>query len=78
MTVAFACYLVRFLLDWTCAPFSQICRKGSELFSHIYAVVICFLLIIAFTKAKQFSELLQRVKAAAVVLNADNAKAKLD
>jgi len=72
LTVAFSSWFLRVLADWTCSPWSSVCRKSSELFSHIYAVVICFMLIIGLTKAQQVKELVQRVKAAAELLNSES------
>ena len=45
--------------------------------SHLYAVVIIFLLIVGATKAKQVKEFADKVKAAFAVMNADT-KVKKD
>lgn len=45
--------------------------------SHLYAVVISFMLIIAATKAKQISEYVQRLKAAFEMITTDH-KSKKD
>lgn len=60
--VALFSYLARLIMDWTCSPYAQVCKSGSDLLSHIYAVVICFLLIVAATKGKQISDLIKRLK----------------
>lgn len=46
--------------------------------SHIFAVVMFFMLIIGVTKAKQIAEALERVKAALELLLASDGKAKKD
>lgn len=53
------------------------CRKSSEFFSHVYAVVLCFMLIVGMTKAQQIKEMVNRIKAAAQMLN-EPSKVKAD
>lgn len=62
MGIAFAAYFLRVVADWTCAPWSHICKRSSIILSEVYAVVFCFMAIIAFTKAKQISEVMKKVK----------------
>lgn len=62
LAVALVSYVARIIVDLTCTPWSSMCKSGSELFSHVYAVVFCFLLIVAATKGKQIADLFQRVK----------------
>lgn len=76
LLVALSAYTVRFILDLTCSHWSTVCKGSSEILSHLYAVVICFMLIIAITKAKQISEYVQRIKAAFEMITADGQKAK--
>ena len=61
----------------TCSSHSHVCRKGSDFFSHIYAVVVIFLMIVAGTKAKQIKDLINKLKTAFEVMN-DGGKAKKD
>jgi len=78
MIVACLSYILRWLADFTCSGWSQTCAASSELLSHIYMVVFFFLVIVASTKAKQVTDLLDRVKAAYRMLTAAPAKAKHD
>lgn len=78
MVVACLSYILSWLADFTCSGWSQTCAASSELFSHIYMVVFFFLVIVASTKAKQISDLVDRVKAAYRMLTAAPAKAKHD
>lgn len=77
IVVALVSYIVRWIMDLTCSSWSTVCRASSDMLSHIFAVVMFFMLIIAFTKAKQISEALQRVKGALELL-ADGGKTKKD
>jgi hypothetical protein len=77
LTVALGSFILRWLADATCSPYSTVCKKSSDFLSHIYAVVIIFLLIVAATKAKQGKEMLQKVKGAVQLLS-DGGKAKKD
>ena len=75
MAMAFAAYILRWLTDMTCSPYSQVCKAGSEILSHTYAVVFCFLAILAATKMKQIQELWTKVmKALEVFLDAKQKK----
>mmetsp|Transcript_26599 Transcript_26599/g.55739 ORF Transcript_26599/g.55739 Transcript_26599/m.55739 type:complete len:133 (+) Transcript_26599:202-600(+) len=67
--IAAVSYFLRFIADFSCSSWSQTCRAGSEVLSHVYMVVFFFLLIVASTKAKQVSELFNRIKAAILVLS---------
>lgn len=79
MGVALAAFILRWIADTTCSPYSQVCRTSSDFLSHIYAVVICFLMIVGATKAKQIKDLVHRLKAAFEALNtADAGKLKKD
>eukprot|EP00980_Cylindrotheca_fusiformis_P031089 scaffold25815_cov147-Cylindrotheca_fusiformis.AAC.1 len=69
LTVALVSFILRFFADNTCSPYSGVCKKSSEFLSHVYAVVVCFMLIVALTKAQQVRELIVRIKAAAQVMN---------
>mmetsp|Transcript_18384 Transcript_18384/g.44277 ORF Transcript_18384/g.44277 Transcript_18384/m.44277 type:complete len:684 (-) Transcript_18384:199-2250(-) len=64
MVVAVLSFVLRWIADFTCSGWSQTCRASSEILSHIYMVVFFFLVIVASTKAKQISDLLDRIKAA--------------
>ena len=73
LLIGFVSILLRTIADWTCTSWSQTCRAGSEVLSHIYQVVFFFLVIVASTKAKQVSEAAGRIKKALeVVSGADN------
>ena len=71
MGIAFVAFVLRWIADLTCSPYSHVCRKSSEFLSEVYAVVIIFLLIVGATKAKQVQEVFGRVKAALLVLTSD-------
>jgi hypothetical protein len=55
-----------------------VCRKSSDFLSHIYAVVVIFLMIVAGTKAKQIKDVMNKVKAAFAVMNDGGDKKKKD
>lgn len=69
MSVGFISMVLRWITDWTCSPYSQICRATSDFFSLSYAVVFFFMLIVGLTKAKQIKDFVQRVKKALQVLS---------
>ena len=62
----------------TCSSYSQTCRNTSELLSHIYAVVIIFLIIIGATKAQQLKEFFGRLKGAVELVANGDGKLKKD
>mmetsp|Transcript_2805 Transcript_2805/g.7530 ORF Transcript_2805/g.7530 Transcript_2805/m.7530 type:complete len:617 (-) Transcript_2805:148-1998(-) len=64
IAMATVSYILRAVADMTCSNVSQTCRNTSELLSHIYAVVVIFLMIIMATKAQQVKEFLKRLKGA--------------
>jgi len=71
--------ILRWITDFTCSPYSQVCRTTSEFFSHTSSVVFCFLLIIGMTKAKQIRDFLGRfMKAVEAVSGASDGKDKKD
>ena len=75
MAVGFLSALLRWIADWTCSSWSQTCQASSEILSHVYQVVFFFMVIVAFTKAKQLSSLFNRMKKAFdVMMMGDNAK----
>jgi atlastin len=79
LAIATASYVLRAVADLTCSEYSQTCRNTSDLLSHIYAVVIIFLLIIGATKAQQLKEFFGRVKSAVqLVANGAGGKEKRD
>ena len=79
LLIGFVSILLRTIADWTCTSWSQTCKVGSEVLSHIYQVVFFFLVIVASTKAKQVSEAAGRMKKALeVVRGADSNKKKHD
>lgn len=63
---------MQWIADATCSPYSEVCRAASGFFSHAYAVVFCFLAIIAFTKAKQLQDFAMRLKKAVEVIMVDS------
>eukprot|EP00568_Trieres_chinensis_P012849 CAMPEP_0183294626 /NCGR_PEP_ID=MMETSP0160_2-20130417/2889_1 /TAXON_ID=2839 ORGANISM="Odontella Sinensis, Strain Grunow 1884" /NCGR_SAMPLE_ID=MMETSP0160_2 /ASSEMBLY_ACC=CAM_ASM_000250 /LENGTH=583 /DNA_ID=CAMNT_0025455979 /DNA_START=63 /DNA_END=1814 /DNA_ORIENTATION=- len=63
-TIAVLAFVLRWIADSTCSSWSQTCRAGSDLFSHIYAVVILFMVIVGSTKAKELRDSVKRMKAA--------------
>lgn len=69
MTVAILSFILRWIADWTCSSWSQTCRAGSDVLSHIYSVVFFFLMIVGTTKTKQIMDAFGRAKAAAVALS---------
>eukprot|EP00535_Pseudo-nitzschia_heimii_P009152 CAMPEP_0197173506 /NCGR_PEP_ID=MMETSP1423-20130617/410_1 /TAXON_ID=476441 /ORGANISM="Pseudo-nitzschia heimii, Strain UNC1101" /LENGTH=592 /DNA_ID=CAMNT_0042622331 /DNA_START=90 /DNA_END=1868 /DNA_ORIENTATION=+ len=79
LAIATASYILRAVADMTCTSYSQTCRNTSELLSHIYAVVIIFLIIIGATKAQQLKEFFGRLKGAVeLVANNNGGKVKKD
>lgn len=68
LTIGFISIALRWIADSTCSSWSQTCRVGSDVFSHVYQVVFFFLLIVSFTKAKQISVVVGRVKKACDVI----------
>ena len=78
LAIAFVAFILRWIADSTCSPYSSVCKKSSDFLSHLYAVVICFLLIIGATKAKQIRDLVKRLKTAFEVMNTDPVKSKKD
>jgi hypothetical protein len=69
MAIALMAIVLRWLTDLTCSPYSQVCRAGSELFSHIYAVIMIFFVIIAATKAQQVKAVLKKFQSAWEVMS---------
>jgi hypothetical protein len=63
LTVGLLSYTVRIVMDYTCSPYAQVCSSGSELLSHIYAVIFCFLFIVLATKGKQIKDAAVKVQA---------------
>jgi hypothetical protein len=55
---------LRSIADFTCSSYSQTCRNTSDLLSHIFGVVVIFMLIVGATKAKQLKDLFERLKSA--------------
>lgn len=76
MLVAGISFVLRWVADFTCSSWSQTCRASSEILSHIYMVVFFFLVIVASTKAKQISDLLDRGKTAYRMLTDSPSKEK--
>lgn len=71
LTVALTAFILRWIADATCSPYSHVCRKSSDLLSHIYAVVIIFMMIVGATKAKQLKDFANRLKSAFQMMTAD-------
>ena len=79
LTVALVAFILRWIADTTCSPYSQVCRNSSDFLSHVYAVVVIFLLIVGATKAKQIKDLVNKFKTAFEVMNSSgNSKQKKD
>jgi atlastin len=78
LAIALVAYILRVLADTTCSSWSTVCRSGSDFLSHLYAVVIFFMLILAATKAKQIKEVADRVRGALQLIFADGGKEKKD
>ena len=76
MFVAFVSFVLRWIADATCSPYSTVCKKSSDFLSHIYAVVVFFLVFVAVTKAKQVRELFQKIRAAVQLLMSDGKEKK--
>jgi len=77
-TIAMISIVMRWITDSTCSSWSSTCRAGSEFFSHIYAMVFFFMLIVAATKAKQMKEVLKRVMTAIEVLVGGGSESRKD
>jgi atlastin len=71
MVIAGVSFILRWVADLTCSGWSQTCKVSSDLLSHVYMAVFFFLVIVGSTKAKQISDLLDRVKAAIQLLTND-------
>ena len=56
MSIAVLSFVLRWIADSTCSSWSQTCRAGSDMLSHIYSVVFLFLMIVGSTKAKQITD----------------------
>jgi atlastin len=69
LAIALLAIVLRWITDLTCSPYSQVCRAGSELFSHIYAVIMIFFVIIGATKAQQVKAVLKKFQSAWEVMN---------
>jgi atlastin len=78
MVVACISLVLRWVADFTCSDWSQTCRASSDVLSHIYMVVFFFLVIVASTKAKQISDVMDRVKTAYRMLTDSSTKPKND
>jgi len=80
LTIALVSYILRVVADSTCSSWSNVCRRSSDAFSHLYAVVLCFMFILAATKAQQIKGLVQRIKSALelIMSSNDGGKAKRD
>jgi len=74
--VAAISFILRWIADFSCSSWSQTCRASSEVLSHVYMMVFFFLVIVATTKAKQISDLLDRGKAAFHLLTDSPTKQK--
>jgi len=78
MTIAIISYILRVVADFSCSGWSSVCRKSSDMLSHIFAVVACFMLILAMTKAQQLKEIFSKVKSALELFFHDHGKVKKD
>lgn len=78
LAIALVAYVLRVIADTTCSSWSTVCRSSSDFLSHLYAVVLFFMLILAATKAQQIKVVAGRFKAAAQLLMADGSKDKQD
>jgi atlastin len=61
--------ILRWIADFTCSSWSDTCRVGSDVLSHVYQVVFFFMIIVASTKAKQISQAAGKVKKAFNVMS---------
>mmetsp|Transcript_37072 Transcript_37072/g.86486 ORF Transcript_37072/g.86486 Transcript_37072/m.86486 type:complete len:646 (-) Transcript_37072:406-2343(-) len=73
VTVAVVSYFLRFTTDVTCSSWSETCSLASEKLSHIYTVVIIFLLIIASTKFHLMKQHFGRFMDIALAMSGANA-----
>ena len=71
LSVAFVAFVLRWVADSTCSPYSSVCRKGSDFLSHVYAVVFCFLLIVGITKGHQLKQFFDKLRTALSVMSSD-------
>ena len=72
LSIAVISYVLRVVADSTCSSWSTVCRRSSDALGHMYAVVFCFMFILAATKAQQIKGLIQRVKSTIELLMANN------
>ena len=78
LSIALIAYILRVIADTTCSSWSSVCRSSSDFLSHLYAVVICFMIILAATKAQQIKAVVKRITGAVMLLMDDSGKAKKD
>lgn len=74
--LALVAYVLRLIVDLTCSSWSTVCRGGSDFLSHLFAVVVCFMVLLAATKAQQVKAFLGRLKAAIQLLMLDGKEKK--
>mmetsp|Transcript_25291 Transcript_25291/g.70837 ORF Transcript_25291/g.70837 Transcript_25291/m.70837 type:complete len:610 (+) Transcript_25291:119-1948(+) len=77
IVVALIAFILRAVAESTCSPYSTVCKRGSDFFAHLYAVVLIFLVIVTVTKAKQVKDLFHRLRAG-FELVAEGGKVKKD
>lgn len=74
-TIAVLAFVMRWVADSMCLSWSQACWAGSDLFSHICAVVVLFMVIVGSTKAKELRDFVKKKKAVYdAVFGGDSAK----
>jgi hypothetical protein len=78
LSIALIAYVLRVIADTTCSSWSSVCRSSSDFLSHLYAVVLCFMLILAATKAQQIKAVVNRITGALELVMEDRGKAKKD
>lgn len=78
LTIGFISIVLRWIADFTCSSWSETCRVGSEVLSHVYQVVFFFIIIVASTKAKHVTDAAKRFKKALEVMSNTGQKDKAD
>jgi hypothetical protein len=74
LAVIFAGWIMKFLLDFTCAPFSDICRRGSQMFAFVSSLTLLALLGVIFFVGKTAMGRIQAIVSALLGLASGDAR----
>lgn len=51
--MAVGAYVLRMISDYTCAPWADVCRRGSQLFGFVYTVIFLGLLVVMYMTGRR-------------------------